>query len=531
MSKEVFDYVIAGGGTAGCVLAARLTEDPTVRVLMLEAGREPRSLWIHMPAGMGRLFVNPRYNWGFETEPEPHLGGRKLYWPQGKTLGGSSAINGMGFVRGHAEDYDGWNLPGWRWDEVLPYFRRLESRADNDRRGGSGPLRVTDPIYVHPSSHAFRDAAASLGLPLNSDYNGVSQEGASLLQYTIAGGIRNSAARAYLSGARQRANLVVRTGAVAEKILFSNGRATGVAYRQGGELREATAAAEVIVTAGAIGSPRLLLLSGIGAGSALQDLGIQVVADVPGVGENLADHPYVHMTFGVRPGWSLNTLLHGWRVYLQGAKWLFTRRGPLTTGASQAVAFVRSDETVERPDLQINFRPFSHGYDSAGRMSVDTESRVTAGICALRPGSRGRVWLKSPFPGDTPLMVGKYLADSGDEDVLLAGVAWARKIFGARPLQPLVNSEDKPGTGVATEAQLREFIRTTLQTMCHPVGTCKMGTDAMAVVDENLRVKGVAGLRVVDSSIMPAIISGNTMAPTYMIAEKGADLIKASRNR
>ena len=529
---EHFDYVIAGGGTAGCVLAARLSEDPKVRVLLLEAGPPPRSLWIRMPAGMGRLFVNQRYNWGFETEAEPQLGGRTLYWPQGKTLGGSSAINGMAFVRGHHEDYDNWRdagAEGWGWEAVRPYFQRLESRSGGNGRGASGPLSVSDPVYVHESTLAFREAACNVGLLSNPDYNGAVQEGVSLLQFTIRNGKRHSAADAYLKPALNRPNLTVRTDAAVRTIRFANGRATGVAYCHAGIECEASAVGEVILSSGAIGSPHILLSSGIGDGQALQALGINVVAHLPGVGENLIDHPYVHMTFGVRKGASLNAMLRGWRVYAQGARWLLARSGPLTIGASQAVAFVRSGVQAERPDLQINFRPISHGFESAGRPGPDTVPRVTAAICARRPSSRGRVWLRSPVPESRPAMIGRYLTERSDEDALIAGVEWARRIFTADPMKSIVVSEDKPGTATAGREAIGQFVRETVQTMCHPVGTCRMGTGSMAVVDERLRVRGVKGLRVVDSSIMPDIVSGNTVAATYMIAEKGADIIRADR--
>jgi len=531
-AAESYDYIIVGGGAAGCVLAARLSENPKVRVLLLEAGPAPDSLWIRMPAGMGRLFVNPRYNWCFETQSEPQLD-RKLFWPQGKTLGGSSAINGMAFVRGHPEDYDGWRdagAVGWGWRDLAPIFQRLERRGGDPGRGAAGPVRVSDPGYVHASARAFCAAARTAGLAPNPDYNGVRQEGASLLQFTIDRGVRCSAADAYLKPALRRPNLRVLTEAHARRVLFAGGRASGVEFRRGDAVQVASAGREVIVAAGAIGSPRLLLSSGVGSGPALRDLGLAVQVDLPSVGENLVDHPYVHMTFGVRPGASLNHLLRGWKVYLQGALWMLSRRGPLTIGASQAVAFVRSRPEVSRPDLQINFRPISHSFDSAGRLAPDPAPRVTAAICALRPGSRGRVWLTSPDPEAPPAMLGNYLADPADTETLVSGVAWARRIFASTPLGDLVRSEDKPGPGV-TGGGVADFIRETVQTMCHPVGTCRMGAGADSVVDAQLRVRGVAGLRVVDSSIMPSIVSGNTMAATYAIAEKGADMIReAARN-
>lgn len=531
MSAEAeFDYIIVGGGTAGCVLAERLTFDGTSRVLLLEAGPPADSLWIRMPAGMGRLFVNPRYNWGYIGQPEPTLGGRELYLPQGRVLGGSSAINGMAFVRGQPEDYDGWRDSGasnWGWDDVLPYFQRLEDRGDAPQRGSGGRLKVSDPSFVHSSSEAFCKAAEAAGVARNADYNGQRQEGAGLLQFTIRGGRRDSAASAYLALARTRPNLLVLTGACASMILFEGKSAVGVEFHQGGENRTAKARGEVLVASGAIGSPHLLLRSGIGDPAELSALGIQPVASLPGVGRNLVDHPYVHMTFGVRPGASLNPLLRGWRVYLQGARWLFTRRGPLTIGASQAVAFVRSKPEVDRPDLQINFRPISHAFDSAGRLGPDPADRVTAAICGLRPLSRGRVWLQSP--DGPPALIGGYLGNAADENALASGVDWVRRIFASEPLRSLVVGEDKPGLTTAGDGPIRQFIRETVQTMCHPVGTCRMGSDPEAVVDPRLRVRGIDSLRVVDSSIMPAIVSGNTVAATYMIAEKASDMIRADQ--
>lgn len=529
-SSKDFDYVIAGGGTAGCVLAARLSEDPQVRVLLLEAGPAPSSLWIRMPAGMGRLFTNPAYNWCYESEPEPQLGGRKLFWPQGKTLGGSSAINGMAFVRGHAQDYDGWassGAAGWGWDDVLPYFRKLESRTDDPARGAGGPLRISDPRFVHSSARAFIDAGVACGLPRNADYNGERQDGVSLLQFTIRDGRRDSAATAYLQPARKRGNLTVLTGAAVRRITFDGRRATGVVYEYEGQEHTALAGREVIAAGGAIGSPRLLLASGVGESAELSALGIEPVHDLPGVGCHLVDHPYVHMTFRVAPGASLNAMLRGWRVYLQGARWLLAHGGPLTIGASQAVAFVKGSEAAERPDIQLNFRPISHAYDSAGRMAPDPVPRVTAAICALRPRSTGRVWLTSR--DGKPAMVGGYVREKEDEDRLVEGIGWVRRIFAAPPLNGLVLAEDKPGAAAQDEAGVRAFIRDTVQPMGHPIGTCRMGETSDCVVDSRLRVRGITGLRVVDSSVMPAMVSGNTVAATYMIAEKGADMIREDR--
>ncbi len=532
-ATAAFDYVIVGGGTAGCVLAARLSEDPTVRVLLLEAGPKSNSLWIRMPAGMGRLFVNPKYNWGYLSQPEAHLNQRAMYVPQGKTLGGSSAINGMAYVRGQAADYDQWQgmgNNGWAWSDVLPYFNKSEHRVGSvgGQRGRVGPLSVSDPSYRHPSAQAFVDAGVRLGLPLNDDFNGDSQEGISFLQYSIDKGRRHSAADAYLQPARARPNLAVETEVFVHRVEIRDRRAVAVEYVRDGVMQRAVAAREVIVAAGTFGSPRVLMHSGIGPAAHLRELDIAVAQDLPGVGENLIDHPYVHMTYATLRHSSLNAQLRGWRVMLHGLRWLLQGTGPLTIGASQAVAFVRGLADASRPDLQINFRPISFQFDSSGRLAPDRTARITAAICGLRPESRGRVRLTSNDPQQPPAIQCNFLSAPRDEDTLVAGVRWARRIFQAEPLRSRVVSEDAPGAACSTENDIRTFIRSTTQTTCHPVGTCRMGADAGAVVDDHLRVRGIEALRVIDASVMPMIVSGNTAAATFMIAEKGADLIKAA---
>jgi len=527
-----FDYLIAGGGLAGCVLAARLSEDPRLQVLLLEAGGAPDTIWVRMPAGMGRLFVNPSYNWGFMAHSAPETGARELYLPQGRVLGGSSSINGMAFVRGHPQDYDRWQelgAEGWGWQSVLPYFIKLERRLGPpaELRGAAGPLGISEPAFLHPSSEAFVEAAVRAGLPRNPDYNGVCQEGASVLQYSIRGGKRDSAFRAWLEPALGRPNLHVQTHSFVHRVLLQGHRAVGLRYRRDGKVLDVRATREVIITGGAIGSPRILLHSGIGPAADLERAGVPVALDLPGVGRNLIDHPYIQPTFTTRkPSQSLNRHLRGWRVLAHGARWLFAGRGPLTIGASQAVAFVRLSGQ-DRPGLQLNFRPISFQYDASGKMSPDPVGRVTAAVCILRPQSRGSVKIASANPAEAPDIHASYLEHPADVAAMVESLGWMRRIFSEDPLRSIVLKEDFPGPQVQTPGQLAEFVRTSARTMCHPVGTCRMGSDAQAVVDPELRVRGVECLRVIDASIMPDIVSGNTAAATYMLAERGADLVRA----
>jgi len=532
MRKVEFDYVIAGGGLAGCILAARLSEDLDVQVLLVEAGGSPDSIWIRMPAGMGRLFVNPTYNWCFMAHSAADNGSRELYLPQGKVLGGSSSINGMAFVRGHPQDFDRWQqlgAEGWNWQSVLPYFIKLEDRSGPpaELRGTRGPLGISEPTFRHPSSKAFIEAAVRAGIPRNCDYNGVSQEGASFLQYSIRSGKRDSAFRAWLEPALRRPNLHVETNAFVHRVLLERGRAVGIRYMRDGMLRSVRARREVIVSAGAIGSPRILLHSGIGPAAELERVGVPVALDLPGVGRNLIDHPYLQPTFTTRrQDQSLNRHLRGWRVFAHGASWLFGGRGPLTIGASQAVAFVRLSGQ-DRPGLQLNFRPISFQYDASGKMSPDLVGRVTAAACILRPQSRGSVKIVSANPSDAPDIHASYLEHPADVAAMVESIGWMRRIFNEEPLRSIVLKEDSPGPDLQTSTQLAQFAKQTARTMCHPIGTCRMGNDVEAVVDANLHVRGLEGLRVIDSSVMPDIVSGNTAAATYMLAERGADMVRA----
>lgn len=531
-----FDYIIVGGGTAACVLANRLTEDATVRVLMIEAGPEPESPWIKMPLAMGKLFTHPTLNWGFYTEPEAKLNSRPIFWPRGRVLGGSSSINGSAYVRGQAEDYDGWRRlgnVGWGWSDVLPYFDKLERREDlpAESRNAAGMLAVNYPTYIHPITRAFIEAGVRNGLPACKDLNGAVSEGISLMPNSVRKGVRQSAVETYLRSARRRQNLVVETSALARRLLTEGRRATGVEYERAGTIQKALARREVIVAAGSIGSPQILMLSGIGPGRHLQEHGIAVVADVAGVGENLHDHPYTTCTYRTAPENSLNPQLRGVRVAWHALNYYVAKRGPLTNGASQATALARGLPDAPCPDLQIVFRPMSHVFDNSGKIAPDPISRVTGGVAYVRPKSRGRLLLKSTDPRHAPAMFANYLSVASDEEGLLTGVKLVRRIFQTEPIKPRMLGEDAPGDACRTDNDLREYLHKAANTFCHPSGTCKMGQDAMAVVDERLRVRGIESLRVIDASIMPALPSAGPAPAVFMIAEKGADLIKEDRSR
>jgi choline dehydrogenase len=526
-----FDYIIVGGGTAACVLANRLTEDASVRVLMIEAGSEPNSPWIKMPLAMGKLFTHPTLNWGLYTAPEAKLKNRTIFWPRGKVLGGCSSINGSAYIRGQKEDYDGWRKlgnVGWGWSDVLPYFQKLERREDlhGPSANGKGMLTVSYPVFVSPISRAFIEAGVRAGLPAATDLNGASPEGIGLMPYSVRHGERNSAFEAYLRPVRSRRNLTVETGAFALHLSMDGRRATGVEYERGGQLQKALAAREVILSAGAISSPQILMLSGIGPAKHLQQHGIRVVADVPGVGENLHDHVSAPCTYRTAPENSLNRELSGLSVVGHAIAYYLAKRGPLTNGASQATALARGLPDTPCPDLQLVFRAMSYVYDKSGRIAPDPIPRVTGGVAFTRPKSRGRLLLKSDDPKQSPEMNANYLSVASDEDGLLAGMKWMRRIFATDPLRSMILAEDAPGDAIRTDDELREYLHSTGSTFCHPSGTCKMGQDAMSVVDERLRVRGIESLRVVDASIMPALPSCGPAPAVFMIGEKAADLIK-----
>jgi choline dehydrogenase len=525
-----FDYVIAGGGTAGCVLANRLSADGRHSVLLLEAGPPDSYPWIRVPIGYAKTMFHPVYNWRFKTEPEPGMNGREIYWPSGRTLGGSSAINGLIYIRGHRDDYDHWAAlgnRGWGYAEVLPYFRKLEHnvRGDSEWHGADGPLWVSDIRAKHELVEALIGAGAELGIPPNPDFNGARQEGTGYYQLTTRRGFRCSTAVAYLRPARGRSNLAVETNARATRIVQDGKRATGIVYRQGAREHTATARREVIVAAGALQSPQLLQLSGIGPPALLQKFGIPVVNARDGVGENLQDHLQVRTIFRcTKPITTNDTLKSWWRTMAMGARYVLTRTGPMAVGINQGGMFARTDPALGRPDVQFHLATLSS--DMAGS-PVHTFSGFTLSVCQLRPESRGTIRIKSPDPEAAPAMQPHYLATAHDRATIVAGIKLARRLAATRALAPYVAGEYLPGNATVTDDDLLEFARNKGATIFHPAGTCKMGpaSDTHAVVDAELRVHGTPGLRVVDCSVMPTIISGNTNAPVIMIAEKAADMI------
>ncbi|WP_088278311.1 GMC family oxidoreductase [Ideonella sp. A 288] len=526
-----FDYIVVGAGSAGCVLAARLSEDPATRVLLLEAGPPDRSPWIHLPIGYGKTMWSPAVNWCFHTDPDPGMNGRRIYWPRGKTLGGCSSINGLIYIRGQREDYDHWAAlgnPGWAFDDCLPYFRRSEGnqRGDSEFHGGHGPLRVSDIAARHPLIEAFIDGAGQVGVPRTDDFNGARQEGAGYFQLNTHRGWRCSTAKAYLVPARHRPNLRVVTEAQVGGLLFDGARASGVRYRQQGVDHVVRASAEVLLAAGAIQSPQLLQLSGIGAPDLLQRHGIAVRQALPGVGANLQDHLQIRLIFECSQPITTNDQLNSWAGQVSiGLQWLFRRTGPLAVGINQGGCFMRALPDSSRPDIQFHVATLSA--DMAGG-KVHPFSGFTMSVCQLRPASRGHIRIRSADPFQPPEMQPHYLSAELDRRAAVAAVKAARAIAAAPAMRPLVAREVKPGPEAGDDAALLEFCRNQGATIFHPSGTCAMGRDpaAGAVLDARLRVHGVPGLRVVDCSAMPTLVSGNTNAPVVMMAEKAVDMIR-----
>lgn len=531
---EEFDYIVVGAGSAGCVLAARLSEDPATRVLLLEAGPPDRSLWIHLPIGYGKTMWSPTYNWCYYTDPDPNMNGRKIYWPRGKTLGGSSSINGLIFVRGQREDYDHWAAlgnTGWGYDDVLPYFIKSEcnQRGASAFHGVDGPLKVSDIGTKHELIEAFIRGANECGVPRTEDFNGATQEGAGYFQLTTWKGWRCSTAKGYLTPAKRRSNLHVETNAHATKILMKDKVAVGIEYRHSGVMKVAHCRGEVLLAAGAIQSPQLLQLSGIGPTALLKEHGIEVAHALAGVGENLQDHLQIRLIYECTKPITTNDQLNSrWGRMKLGLQWLMFRSGPLAVGINQGGCFMRALPQSATPDIQFHVATLSA--DMAGG-SVHPYSGFTMSICQLRPESRGHIRIKSADPFLAPEMQPNYLATELDRQTAVAGLRAARRIAAAPAMRPYVKREVKPGLHTNDDNGLLEFCRDSGATIFHPSGTCKMGQDALAVVDARLRVHGIDRLRVVDCSIMPTLISGNTNAPVVMMAEKAAEMIREDARR
>jgi choline dehydrogenase-like flavoprotein len=525
-----YDYVIVGAGPAGCVLAARLSEDPAARVLLLEAGPRDTDPYIHWPVGFYKLTGSTKNAWGYETAPLAHVDGRRMWFPQGRVLGGGGSINAQVFTRGHPKDYDEWaaeeGCAGWAFQDVLPYFRRFEDneRFSNAWHGTGGPIAVSDPLSPHRMSKVFLRAAQEAGLPYNPDFNSERQEGCGLYQVTQRNGRRSSAAIEYLRPALRRSNLTVCTGATATRVLVERGRAIGVEYVEGTARQTARAQTEVLVTAGAVGSPKLLLLSGIGPADEVRALGIEPVHDLPGVGRNLQDHIDVYVISELSGAHSYNkhTQLH--RQLWAGVQYYAFRCGPVTSNLAEAGGFWYADPGARSPDIQFHFLPGS-GLEAG--VTKLCEHGCTLNSAFLRPHSRGTVRLASADPLAHPLIDPNYFAEDYDRRMSVAGLCLAREIMAQPAFRSYLRAERLPGPEVRSDAEVLAYARQHGKTDYHPVGTCKMGVDQMAVVDPELRVRGLDRLRVCDSSIMPRLVSSNTNAPTLMIGEKAADLVRA----
>lgn len=533
-SPETFDYIIVGAGSAGCVLANRLSADPKTRVLLLEAGGRDWNPWIHVPVGYFKTMHNPATDWCYLTEPEPGLNGRRLQWPRGKVLGGSSSINGLLYIRGQQADYDHWRQlgnAGWSYDDVLPYFRKSEDqeRGGDDYHGAGGPIAVSGVRIHRKLCDVFIDAAEEAGIPRNDDFNGAVQEGAGYFQQTCRKGLRCSTAVGYLNPVKNRPNLKIVTRALVQRVLFDGVRAAGVAWTVKGRATQARSSGEVILSAGSIGSPQILMLSGVGPAQHLKDTGIEPVRDLAGVGENLQDHLQIRSVYKTREPITLNDEVNNpIRKMLMGIEFMLFRTGPLTIAASQVCVFTKTDPGLATPDIQFHIQPLSADKPGEGPHKF---SAFTASVCQLRPESRGRLLLKSADPSAHPAIHANYLSTATDREVAVKAIKVTRRIAGTEALGSLISEEHEPGPGVRSDEELLEYARNRSQTIYHPVGTCKMGSDPMAVVDERLRLHGIEGLRVVDASIMPTLVSGNTNAPAIMIGEKAADMILEDARR
>ena len=533
-----FDYIIVGGGSSGATLAGRLSSNPSVKVLLLEAGPSDGSLKIKVPLGYGSLFYDQKFNWKYETEPEAELNGRKMYWPRGKVLGGSSAINAMVYVRGHQNDFKDWEkvAPSWSWSNVEPLFKKIEAwkGKSSSARGSSGPVGVSNVERdVHPLTNKYLEAGQELGFPLNRDYNGSHMEGVSVYQTTIANGLRVSSASAYISKRNSGRNLRVITNAHVTKLIFDGRRATGVCFSQGNRETTVLTDGEVILSAGALNSPHLLYLSGLGPANELQPHGISVLQDMPHVGRHLQDHIGVDFTLAVnRP--SLNQKLRPvLGKFLVGLEYLFFKSGPLAMSLNQAGGFVKSDPSLEAPDLQLYFSPLSYSTAPQGKrplMSPDPYPAVRLGFNPTKPTSEGWISLKSSNPFESPKFVGNYLSTEEDKKVMISGMHLMRKFLKTKAMRDIVEEELSPGSDFNDDKSFMDFARSEGGTVFHQCGTCRMGKDiSSSVVDESLKVHGIDGLRVADASIFPRITTGNTNAPSIMVGEKAADIILAEQ--
>jgi choline dehydrogenase len=531
MSGGSYDFIVIGAGSAGAVVAAKLSETPSWKVLLLEAGPPNKSIWLHIPVGFAKNFSNPKYNWMYNTDPEPFLDGRSMFAPRGKTLGGSSSINGMIYLRGVPDDFNHWRQMGnvgWAYEDVLPYFRKLESYPNGDEqyRGRNGPIEVTDAAWRNDLTESLIASGRSLGLPRNDGFNGPVQEGIGYFELSQKRGLRNSTARGYLRPARRRPNLHIVTGALVERILIKEDRAVGVAYSVNGARTEAMASGEIILSGGAINSPQLLQLSGIGPGALLAEHGIPVQRDLPGVGENLQDHINCKVQYRVSRPLTVNDKVKDWPSKATSAlRYLMFRDGALTVAAGIVGVFTKSRPDLEIPDLQVHFFPFS-GDNLA--VAPHPFSGVTAIVNQHVPQSRGHVRIRSADPRQHPTILCNYLKEEVDQRTIVAGLKFLRRLFGTKEMAPFIVNELRPGNDVQSDSEILAYARANGDSCYHLCGSCRMGLESakLAVVDNRLRVHGLKGLRVADASIMPQIVSANTNVTTIMIGEKCADLVK-----